>query len=278
LHGLNILNREGVGPTAIYSNSPDSDFFLDEKKDSYIGGILKMTNNRLFRFWADLDVALETGEAQNESKHGYDIFEAIYSSPQRLEEFIHAMSGVQMGNFVTFANSFDFTGYNSLCDIGGSGATLSIQVALNQPHMTCTSFDLPAVEPIANQNIQKFKVGDRVKVVSGDFFTDEFPQADIIVMGNILHDWGLEKKQLLINKAYEALPENGAFVVIENIIDEERNKNVFGLTMSLNMLIETKDGFDFTLSDFESWAKKAGFRSVSIQPLADPASAAIAYK
>src|SRR6056297_414863 len=278
LHSLGFLKREGVGFKSSYSNSLESDIFLDEDKNSYIGGMLKMANNRLFRFWADLDLALKTGEAQNESKHGDDIFEAIYSDQEKLKEFIHAMTGVQMGNFVAFANNFDFTKYRSLCDVGGSGATLSIQVAMHQPHMSCTSLDLPPVQPIANENIQKFKVGDRVRAISGDFFVDDFPNADIIVMGNILHDWGMDKKQVLIKKAYDALPENGAYVVIENIIDDERNSNIFGMTMSLNMLIETQNGFDFTLSDFYSWTSKAGFSSVELLPLAGPSSAAIAYK
>jgi hypothetical protein len=200
LHSLGFLKREGIGLKSSYSNSLESDIFLDEDKNSYIGGMLKMANNRLFRFWADLDLALKTGEAQNESKYGDDIFEAIYSDQEKLKEFIHAMTGVQMGNFIAFANSFDFTEYNTLCDLGGSGATLSIQVAIHQPHMSCTSVDLPPVEPIANENIQKFKVGDRVKALSGDFFTDAFPKADVIVMGNILHDWGMDKKQVLIKK------------------------------------------------------------------------------
>lgn len=278
LHALGFLKREGIGFDSVYSNSLEADVFLDEDKNSYVGGMLKMANNRLFRFWADLDLAMKTGEAQNESKEGDDIFEAIYQDHDKLKEFINAMTGVQMGNFVAFASSFDFTEYNTLCDIGGSGATLSIQVALHQPHMTCTSLDLPPVRPIANENIQKFKVNDRVRAISGDFFEDEFPHADVIVMGNILHDWGMDKKQVLIKKAYDALPEGGALVVIENIIDDQRNTNIFGMTMSLNMLIETQNGFDYTLSDFEHWTKKAGFQSVDILPLVGPSSAAIAFK
>lgn len=278
LHALGFLNREGIGRDSIYSNSLESDVFLDEDKNSYVGGMLKMANNRLFRFWADLDLAMKTGEAQNESKYGDDIFEAIYDDQEKLKEFINAMTGVQMGNFVTFANSFDFTEYKTLCDIGGSGATLSIQVAIHQPHMSCISMDLPPVEPIATENIKKFKVDDRVRAISGDFFERDFPKADVIVMGNILHDWGMDKKQVLIKKAYEALRENGALVVIENIIDDGRNSNIFGMTMSLNMLIETQNGFDYTLSDYELWTTKAGFDRVELLPLAGPSSAAIAYK
>ena len=102
--------------------------------------------------------------------------------------------------------------------------------------MKCISFDLSPVSPIAHENISKMGLADSVKIETGDFFTDPFPKADVITMGNILHDWGTQDKKTLIKKAYDALPEGGAFVVIENIIDDERRENAFGLMMSLNML------------------------------------------
>jgi hypothetical protein len=279
LYALKFLIREGIGETAIYSNTVDTDFFLDKQKPSYIGGILEMANNRLFRFWANLDDAMKTGKLQNEAaNNGENLFEAIYKSPEKTREFIHAMTGIQVGNFIAFASKFDFSNYKTLCDIGGSGAMLSIQVAMQNPHISCNSFDLPVVEPVALENITHFHLSDRIKTTVGDFFKDTFPKADVIVMGNILHDWSEERKIILIKKAYDALPEGGAFVAIENVIDNDRSQNVFGLTMSLNMLIETEEGFDYTLSDFEKWAKLAGFKTVDLIPLAGPSSAAIAYK
>lgn len=165
-----------------------------------------------------------------------------------------------------------------MCDIGGSGAMLSIQVALHNPHLSCTSFALPMVEPVARENIEKFNLSDRIKTTNGDFFKDPFPKADVIVMGNILHDWDEEKKVMLIQKAYDTLTEGGAFIAIENIIDNERRENIFGLMMSLNMLIETEEGFDYTLSDFENWAKSVGFKKIDKISFTGPSSAAIAYK
>ncbi|HLL42317.1 MAG TPA: methyltransferase [Segetibacter sp.] len=279
LFALGFLKREGIGESAIYSNTDDTDFFLDKEKPGYIGGILEMANNRLFRFWANLDDAMKTGKLQNEAANkGDNLFEAIYSSPEKTREFVNAMTGIQVSNFIEFANKFDFSKYKTLCDIGGAGAMLSIQVALHNPHIACNSFDLPPVKPVALENITHYHLGDRIKTTDGDFFNDAFPKADIITMGNILHDWSEERKQILIKKAYDALPEGGAFVAIENVIDNQRAQNVFGLTMSLNMLIETEEGFDYTLSDFENWTKQAGFKTVEQIPLAGPSSAAIAYK
>ena len=279
LYALKFLKREGIGETAIYANTIDTDFFLDKQKPGYIGGILEMANNRLFRFWANLDEAMKTGKLQNEAANkGENLFEAIYKSPELTREFVHAMTGIQVGNFIAFANKFDFSNYKTLCDIGGAGAMLSIQVALHNSHISCNSFDLPPVKPVALENIAHFNLSDRIKTINGDFFKNTFPKANVIVMGNILHDWSEERKLILIKKAYDALPEGGAFVAIENVIDNDRSQNVFGLTMSLNMLIETEEGFDYTLSDFENWAKQAGFKTVKQIPLAGPSSAAVAYK
>lgn len=274
-----FLQREGLLETAKYSNSPSTDLFLDKKKPSYLGGILEMANNRLYGFWGSLEEALISGEAQNEIKNGADNpFGELYKSPEKLREFVNAMGGIQVGNFMAFAQKFDFSPYKTLADIGGAGAILSIMVAKHQLHMYCQSFDLPPVEPIAQANIEHSGLQDRVKAVSGNFFESTLPKADILTMGNILHDWDEEKKMELMKKVYDTLPENGAFVAIENVIDEERKQNAFGLMMSLNMLIETGHGFDYTYTDFNRWASAVGFRKTALLPLAGPASACVAYK
>jgi len=278
LTALGFLKREGLLETAQYSNNADTDFFLDKKKPTYIGGMLEMLNNRLYNFWGSLEEGLRTGLPQNEAKDGGDLFATLYADTDRLKEFIHAMSGIQMGSFMAFSEKFDFSKSKTLVDIGGSAGLLSLMVAKNNVHMNCLSWDLPAVAPIANETIQQFHLADRVKTANGDFFKDEFPKADLVVMGNILHDWNEETKLMLMKKAYDALPPGGTFIAIEGIIDNERKQNAFGLMMSLNMLIETGSGFDYTLADFEKWATATGFRSVSLLPLAGPMSAAIAYK
>lgn len=279
LTALGFLNREGLLETSQYSNTIDTDVFLDKNKPSYVGGILEMMNNRLYRFWGNLEEGLRTGLPQNEIKEGTgNLFEAIYNDPEKLKEFTSAMGGAQVGNFIAFAQKFDFSKYKTLTDAGGSGGLLSLMVSKHHPHMTCTSFDLPPLESIAKNNIQNLQLADRVKTANGDFFSDPIPKADIVVMGNILHDWDEEQKILLVKKTYEAISAGGAFVAIENVIDDERKQNAFGLMMSLNMLIETGTGFDYTFSEFTKWAKVVGFKSTSIVPLAGAASAAIAYK
>lgn len=278
LTSFGFLQRKGILETAIYSNGIDTGIFLDKNKPSYIGGMLEMMNNRLYNFWGSLEEGLMTGLPQNEAKRGGNLFAELYSDPSRLTEFIGAMSGIQMGNFKAFAQKFDFSPYKKLTDAGGAGALLSIVVAAQHPHMHCTSFDLPAVQPIANENIAKARAAENVVTAAGDFFSDELPEADVVVMGNILHDWDEERKIQLMKNAFKALPKGGAFVAIEGIIDNDRKQNTFGMLMSLNMLIETGKGFDYTFDDFNRWARAAGFSRTEIIPLAGPSSAAVAYK
>ena len=189
-----------------------------------------------------------------------------------------AMQGISLGNFSALAEKFDFSKYQTLCDVGGATGQLCTIVAARHPHLRCTSYDLPVVTPIAEKAIAATGLSDRVTAASGDFFADPLPKADVITMGLILHDWNLDRKMHLIRAAYEALPEGGAFIVVENLIDDARRENAFGLMMSLNMLIEFGDAFDFTGSDFAGWCREVGFREVEVLPLAGPASAGIAYK
>jgi predicted O-methyltransferase YrrM len=279
LVALGFLSRDGDGQQGLYRNTEETAQFLDKNRPAYVGGILEMCNARLYRFWNDLGPALKTGQPQNETKYEQKpTFEVVYEDPSRLEKFMEAMAGISRGNFKALAEKFDFSKYKTLCDVGGATGVLSIAVAKRHPHLQCTTFDLPQVEAIAKKSIEREGLSERVKVVSGNFFEDALPKADVITMGMILHDWNLEKKQHLIRLAYEALPENGVFIAIENIIDDARRENAFGLLMSLNMLIEFGDAFDFTGADFGGWCKEAGFRSYDVLHLAGPCSAAIAYK
>lgn len=279
LVAMKFLDREGDGPDGKYFNTPEGALYLDSGSPHYVGGIMEMLNARLFKFWDGLPEALRTGRPQNETKHGgKNIFEELYSELPKLEQFLGAMTGISRANFETFAEKFDFSSYQTLCDVGGATGLLCIEAAKRHPHLHCMSFDLPPVEPVAVKHIAAAGLSDRVGTASGDFFKDPLPKADVITMGMILHDWNLEKKMHLIRAAYDALPPGGAFVAIEALIDDARRENVQGLLMSLNMLIEFGDAFDYTGADFRKWCGEVGFRRFEVIHLAGPSSAAVAYK
>jgi SAM-dependent methyltransferase len=274
LVALGMLERDD----GRYANTPATDLFLDRAKPSYLGGILEMANARLYGFWGSLTEALRTGAPQNEGKLGENFFEALYADPARLAQFARAMSAVSTGAGRAIATKFPWPEHTSVIDIGCAEGAVPAQIALTHEHITGGGFDLPPLEPIFNAFVARLGLAERLRFTAGDFFADPLPKADVLVMGHILHDWGLEEKRLLLQKAYDALPEGGALIVYEAIIDDERRGNAFGLLMSLNMLIETPAGFDYTGADCRAWMKEAGFRESYVEPLAGPDSMVVGIK
>ena len=275
LVALGFLERND----GIYRNTPSTDLFLDKQKPSYIGGILEMANHRLYHFWGNLTEGLRTGQLQNEAKTGeMPFFQALYADPARLKEFLGAMTGLSHGANVAIATQFPWHEHKTFADIGTAQGDLAAQIALANDHLTGIGFDLPEVAPVFEDFIEQRGVADRLRFVGGDFFADELPKADVVLMGHILHDWGLDEKRLLIRKAYDALPEGGALIVYESIIDDDRSENAFGLLMSLNMLIETENGFDYTAADCMGWMTDAGFSATRSEHLLGPDSMVIGLK
>jgi hypothetical protein len=275
LVALGFLERDGNS----YRNTSETDVFLDRKKPSYVGGILEMANHRLYPFWAHLTEALRTGLPQNEFKSGGPgIFETLYADPARLKQFLAAMTGISRGANLAIARQFPWKDYGSFVDVGSAQGDLAVQIALANPHLHGTGFDLPEVAPIFEEYVQGNGLADRLRFAPGSFFDHDLPKADVVTMGHILHDWDLPTKRLLVRKAFDALPKDGAFIVYEAIIDDERKANAFGLMMSLNMLIETPGGFDYTGTDCMGWMKEAGFSSTRVEHLVGPDSMVIGIK
>ena len=282
LVALGLLERDGDGPDgALPQHAGDAPSSSTRTSPDYIGGILEMANARLYRFWGDLTEALRTGKPQNEIKHtGTPMFEELYSEPARLEQFMDAMAGISRGNFQALAEKFDFS---PLPDAvrrrrRHRPAARSI-VAARHPHLRCTSFDLPVVEPIAERAIAaagpRRPRGRRVRRLL------RRPAAE----GRRHHD-GHDPPRLEpreedapdprgLRRAARRAARSSS---IENLIDDARRENAFGLMMSLNMLIEFGDAFDFTGADFDGWCSEVGFRASRSSRWRARRAPAIAYK
>lgn len=274
LVALKVLERDGL----YYQNTPAGAAFLNRGRDTYLGGFLEMAGQRLYGFWGSLSDALRTGQPQNEARFGGDVFAKIYADPSRLEGFLQAMTGVSLSSARAIAEKFPWGDFSSFVDVGAAQGALPVQVALAHPHLCGTGYDLPPVKPHYEAYVAKYALADRLQFQAGDFFLDRLPTADVIVMGHVLHDWDLETKRMLIGKAHAALPTGGALVVYDAIIDDGRRENAFGLLMSLNMLIETTGGFDYTAADATRWLTEAGFRSIRTEHLCGPESMIVAIK
>jgi len=274
LVALGMLERE----KGRYANTPATDLYLDRAKSTYMGGMLEMMSARLCRFWADLTEGLKTGEPQNEAKHGGDLFDTLYSDSKRLEQFLSAMTGLSLGIAHALAAKFPWSQYHSFVDVGVAQGGLPVVLAQTHKHLTGVGADLKVVGPIFENYVASHRLQDRLKFAKLDFFKEPLPNADVLIMGHILHDWDLPTKKMLIGKAYDALPPDGALIVFEAIIDDERRSNAFGLLMSLNMLIETRGGFDYTGADCADWMSEAGFKRMRVEHLSGPDSMVIGVK
>ncbi|MGH9142839.1 MAG: methyltransferase [Vicinamibacterales bacterium] len=275
LVSLGFLQRNA----GVYANTPETGLFLDKRKPSYVGGILEMSNERLFGFWNHLTEGLRTGEPQNETKGGGPSpFATLYADPARLRSFLAAMSGISRGANMTIARQFPWQSYSTFIDAGTAQGDLAVQVALANPHLKGTGLDLAVVRPVFEEYAAKNGVADRVAFAAVDFFSGPLPKADVVMMGHILHDWDLAQKKMLVRRAFDALPPGGAFIAYDAIIDDDRRQNAFGLLMSLNMLVETPAGFDYTGADCMGWMKEAGFTRTRVEHLLGPDSMVIGIK
>ena len=274
LVALGMLRRTGTR----YANTPETSLFLDRGKPSYVGGILEMCNTRLYHFWGSLTEALRTGKPQNEAKTGDDFFGTLYADPKRLEGFLKAMTGISQGTARAMAGKFPWRRYRSFADVGCAQGGVAAEIALAHKHLAGEGMDLPVVRPIFEDYARTKGIEKRLRFHAGDFFKDPLPKTDVLIMGHILHDWNLDEKRMLLRKAYDALPSGGAVIVHEAIIDNARRKNALGLMMSLNMLIETPGGFDFTGADCTRWMKEAGFKRTKVEKLVGPDSMVVGIK
>ena len=264
-----------------YSNTAATDLYLDKHKPTYIGGLLEMANHRLYGHWNHLTEALRTGKQQNEAKDQDEAaspFEALYADPARLKGFLAAMTGISRGANLAIAQKVPWSRYRTFADVGTAQGDLAVQIALANPHLDGIGFDLAEVGPIFEDYVEQNGLSGRVRFLAGNFFEDPLPKADVVTMGHILHDWNLEEKKMLLGKAYAAISPGGAVVAYDSIIDDDRSQNAFGLTMSLNMLIETPGGFDYTGADCMGWMKEVGFRETHVEHLVGPDSMVVGIK
>lgn len=274
LVALGMLDREGD----VYSNTAESELFLDRGKPSYVGGLLEMANARLYPFWGSLTEALRTGEPQNEARTGGDFFATLYADPERLGQFLHAMTALSAGAARAIAERFPFSRYETVLDVGCAEGGLLVELARAHEHLRGTGFDLPSVRSSFERFVKSFDLEHRLAFAAGDFFHDKLPAADVITLGHILHDWGIGEKMQLLRNVYASLPTGGAVIVFESIIDNERRENAFGLLMSLNMLIETPAGSDYTGADCEGWLRETGFSHTYVEHLVGPDSMVVGIK
>jgi hypothetical protein len=263
LVALGLVDRDVGGR---YRNTHETDLYLDRRKPTYIGDELDYFNVRGYPHWHRLTDALKTGKPQSHAS-GSGYFSALYSDPSSLELFAKGMKTGALQAGRALAAGFSWHQCRTMVDVGTAGGWLPVEIAKVHPHIEGVGFDLPAMQPIFERHVKEHGLDERLRFYAGDFLQDPLPCADVLVLGRVLHNWDLATKKSLLRKAYDALPTDGAIIVFERLIDNDRKQGLGGLLASLHMLIMTDGGFDFSATDGIGWMQEAGFRDVCASPL-----------
>ena len=273
--GLSLLRKSGDA----YSNAPVATTYLCRSSSRRLTGYLAFSNEVLWKLWGNLEDAVREGTHRWKQVYNDDepIFSHFFRTDDIKREFLFGMHGYGLIASPHVVGAFDLSRFRKLVDLGGATGHLAVAACQRYPDLSATVFDLPTAVPVAQEVIAKTPVAQRVTVVAGDFFTDALPEGDLYALGRILHDWTVEKIQVLLKKIYDRLPAGGGVLIAEKLLDEDKTGPRWAQLQSLNMLACT-EGKERTLTEYEALLKQAGFREVSGCRLHVPLDAVLAVK
>jgi acetylserotonin O-methyltransferase len=272
---LKLLARK----EAKYANTPVASAYLCSGSPLRITGYLNYSNSVLWKMWEHLEDAVREGTHRWPQTFGSDgpIFSHFFRNEADKREFLLGMHGQGQISSPEVVKVFDLSRFRKLVDLGGATGHLAMAACQHYAHLQAVVFDLPMAVPLAKEMITESDVADRVEVIAGDFFTEQLPEADLFVVGRILHDWSEDKIQRLLAKIYERLPKGGALLVCEKLLNDDKTGPRWAVLQSLNMLICT-EGKERTLAEYDVLLKAAGFRTVEGQRTNSPLDAVLAVK
>jgi hypothetical protein len=274
LVALGLLERDADG---LYANSSAANLYLVPGRPTYIGGLLDHLNVHEYPVWNSLARALQTGEPQSPGG-STGLYPALYADRAALETFVGGMSGASLLVSKALAKQFPWRHYRTLIDVGSAEGCLPVQIAQSHSYIIGGGFDLPVVAPAFENYVREHGLSHRLRFYPGNFLTDPLPAGDVLVMGRVLHNWDLPTKRMLLRKAYDVLPAGGVLIVYERLIDDERRTSAAGLLGSLNMLLMTTGGFDYSGADCIGWMRECGFHDMRAEPLTFDQSMIIGIK
>ena len=274
LVALGFLRRD---PDGRYANESDVDLYLDRGKPTWVGGLLEHLNTRHYQNWSLLTQALRTGKPQSGAL-ATGSYPALYANATSQAVFLNGMTGGSLVAAKAIAAKFPWRTYKTFIDIGTAEGCVPVVIANAHPHLTGGGFDLPQVEPAFTIYVRDHGLRGRLRFFPGDFFAEPLPEADVLIFGRILHNWDHATRLLLLRKAYQALSWGGALIVYDPLIDDERRVDPHALLSSLNMLIETGGGSEYTAAECTDWMQQVGLSQIRIEPLGDMHTAVIGFK
>jgi len=256
---LGLLRKEG----GQFANQPVAEHYLYSGSPHTLSGYVRYSDDALFRMWSNLGDAVREGTPRWRQTFGVEgaNFGGFYRTEEAMREFLRGMHGFGMLTSPRVVEAFDLSRFRRMVDLGGGTGHLAIAACRRYPELRAVVFDLPRVTALARDTIAAEGMGGRVETCDGDFFSGEFPPADLYSLGRILHDWDDEKGAALLRAVIQKLPSGGAVLVAEKLLNEDRVGPLAANMQSLNMLV-VAEGRERSLGEYTELLRGAGFASV----------------
>jgi acetylserotonin N-methyltransferase len=263
----------------IYRNAPVAETYLRSQSPHCLGGYIAYSNQALYPMWANLEDAVREGSTRWKQTFGIagGIFDGFFRTPEAARDFLMGMHGFGMLTSPRVVEAFDLSCFSCLADLGGATGHLAIAACERYPHLESVVFDLAQVTELAHEQASRSAARDRIHVVTGDFFVDPLPQADLYALGRILHDWSDEKIATLLGNILDRLPPGGGLLIAEKLLAEDGVGPVSANMQSLNMLV-IAEGKERSASQYQRLLESAGFTAVEARRTGVPLDAILARK
>jgi acetylserotonin N-methyltransferase len=273
--GLELLVRTPQG----YANTQSAQAFLTSASPQRLTGYIGYSNTVMWKLWAHLEDAVREGGHRWKQAFGWEgpIFSHFFRTDEAKREFLMGMHGFGLISSPQVVAAFDLSRFERFVDLGGATGHLAIAACERYPRLRAIVFDLEDAAPLAREIVGASSVAERIAVQTGDFFVDTLPEADLFSLGRILHDWSEEKIIKLLTRIYDRLPAEGALLVAEKLLADDKSGPRWAQMQNLNMLTCT-EGKERTLAEYRELFTRVGFGRVEGQQTDSPLDAILALK
>jgi predicted O-methyltransferase YrrM len=250
-----------------YSNTPFSRKFLSKNSPHYMGHIV-LHHHQILDGWAQLDVAVRTGQSVERRSYGADI---------ERESFIMGMFNLASGTAPVIAEKISLQGRKHLLDLGGGPGTHAIHFCLKNPGLHATIFDRPTTEPFAQKIVASFGLSPRFSFVGGDFNRDPISGGpfDVAWLSHILHSNSKQQCQEIIDKTVAEMSPGGLLLIHDFILDNSKTQPEFAALFSLNMVINSSLGRSYSREEISTMLNNAGVSAIEYHELGGPSQSSI---
>lgn len=216
-----------------------------------------------YQVWELAGHSLRTGEAAFAHRFGRPMFDWLADHPEKAAGFSAAQAGLVELRLLPLLDH-DWSGVSTVVDVGGGNGGLLARLLARHAHLAGTLLDEPHVVEQARAHLAEAGVGDRCRLVPGDFFAAVPGGGDTYVLAQILHDWDDEHAGRILARCREAIPEHGRLLILEQAIAEDGQPHPAKL-LDLHMLV-LLGGRERTEAEWRALLAAAGFSVTAISP------------